>query len=340
VNPRPALDRRRLVTSLGLLGLATATVALIAPVLGPTHMDLGDALSGRGGGADRLVLLHARLPRIVAALIAGAGLAVSGTALQSLLRNDLAEPYTLGVSGGGALLAALSIALGLDAALPLGLATPAAALAGSLGVTAIVSRLARGTGARPLAPPVLLLAGICVSVVCSAGILLALHVAEPLTGARALRWLMGGLDVAGWDLLAVAALPVAIGVVGILAHARTMNALVLGDDVAASLGVDVAAASRRLFFFSSIATGAVVAVVGPIGFVGLLVPHALRRALGADHRLLVPASAIGGGLFLLLCDTATRLAFRTSEPPVGVLTALVGGPTLVLLLLRDRRAGG
>jgi cobalamin transport system permease protein len=333
---RTPLDRRTLVSTVAVVAIATIAAAALAPLVGPTHVDLGRAL-GRPG-TDRLVLVYARLPRIVAALVAGGGLAAAGVALQSLLRNALAEPYTLGVSGGGALGAALSIALGLDAALPRGLAVPMASLAGAFAVASIVSRLGRGDGPR-LAPAVLLLTGVAISVVCSAGILLALHVAEPLTGARVVRWLMGGLDIAGFDVLAIATPLVVAGVVGVLLHARVMNALVLGDDAAAGLGVDVARAGRRLFFFSSLATGAVVAVVGPIGFVGLVVPHAMRRIVGTDHRILVPCSVLGGGLFLLLCDTATRVLFRAGEPPVGIVTALVGGPTLVALLLRERRPG-
>lgn len=337
MSVRRPLDRRALVATIAVLAIATIAASLLAPLVGPTRMSLVGALSHPG--ADRLVLLHARLPRIAAALVAGAGLGASGVALQSLLRNALAEPYTLGVSGGGALAAAFCIALGLDAALPRGLAVPIASLVGTFAVAALVARLGRGAGRR-LTPPVLLLTGISISVVCSAGILLALHVAEPLTGARVLRWLMGGLDVAGFDLLAVATPLTLAGVVGILARARAMNALALGDDAAAALGVDVERTGRRLFFFAALATGAVVAVVGPIGFVGLVVPHALRRVVGSDHRVLLPSSILGGGLFLLLCDTVTRVAFRSGEPPVGILTALVGGPTLIALLLRERALRG
>jgi iron complex transport system permease protein len=331
------LDRRALLWRVGVFALATIAAAILAPLVGPTPMALGRALSH--AGADRLVLVHARLPRIAAALVGGAGLAAAGVALQSLLRNALAEPYTLGVSGGGALAAAMSIALGLDSLLPRGLAVPASSLAGTFAVAWLVARLGRGDGRR-LSPPLLLLTGISISVVCSAGILLALHVAEPLTGARVLRWLMGGLDIAGFDLLAIATPLVAIGVAGIVASARAMNALALGDDAAAALGVDVERTGRRLYFCASLATGAVVAVVGPIGFVGLVVPHALRRIVGSDHRVLLPCSILAGGLFLLLCDTVTRVAFRFGEPPVGILTALVGGPTLVALLLRDRPLRG
>lgn len=331
----PPLTRARLARVVLTLGIVLAGAALLSPLVGSAHVDLGRALSG-ADRAGRAILLYARLPRVVAAILAGGTLAVVGVTLQAVLRNPLAEPYTLGVSGGGALAASLAIAFGLDALLPAGVTLPVASMAGSLGTMWIVERLARGKGA--LSPGVLLLAGVGMGVIASAGILLALHVADPLGGARVLRWLMGGLDVAAWDLPAIAG-PVAIlALVPVVRRGHVLNLLSAGDDTAAALGVDVPRVTRRLYLASSIATGAVVAVVGPIGFVGLVVPHALRRALGPDHRLLVPASAIGGGLFLLVCDTATRVAFPASEPPVGVVTALIGGPTLLFLLLRERRA--
>lgn len=333
--PHPPLTRGRLVRVLGALTLLLAAAALLAPLVGSAHVDLRTALSG-ADATGRAILLHARLPRVVAAILAGGTLAVVGVTLQAVLRNPLAEPYTLGVSGGGALAASLCIAFGLDAVLPAGTTLPVASMAGSMGTMWIVERLARGRGA--LSPGVLLLAGVGMGVVASAGILLALHVADPLGGARVLRWLMGGLDVAAWDLPAVAGPVALLAIVPILARGHTLNLLSAGDETAAALGVDVARTTRRLYLAASIATGAVVAIVGPIGFVGLVVPHALRRALGPDHRLLVPASALGGATFLLVCDTATRVAFPASEPPVGVVTALIGGPTLLALLLRERRA--
>jgi len=331
----PPLTTGRLLKVLAGLGLVLAGAALVSPLVGSAQVDLWAALSG-ADRTGRAILLHARLPRIVAAVLAGGTLAVVGVTLQAVLRNPLAEPYTLGVSGGGALAASLSIAFGLDALLPAGATLPVASMVGSLTTMWIVERLARGRGA--LSPGVLLLAGVGMGVIASAGILLALHVADPLGGARVLRWLMGGLDVAAWDLPAVAGPVAVLALVPIVRRGHTLNLLSAGDETAAALGVDVPRTTRRLYLASSIATGAVVAVVGPIGFVGLVVPHALRRALGPDHRLLVPASALGGAFFLLVCDTATRLAFPSSEPPVGVVTALIGGPSLLVLLLRERRA--
>lgn len=333
--PPPPITTGRLVRVLGVLGLALAAGTIVSPLVGSAEVDLWRALSGADATA-RAILLQARLPRIVAALLAGGTLAVVGVTLQAVLKNPLAEPYTLGVSGGGALAAALSIAFGLDAVLPAGTTLPVASMAGSLGTMAIVERLARGRGA--LSPGVLLLAGVGIGVVASAGILLSLHVADPMAGARVLRWLMGGLDVAGWELVAVASPVALVALVPMLARAHVLNLLSAGDETASALGVDVPRTTRRLYFAASIATGAVVAIVGPIGFVGLVVPHALRRVLGPDHRLLAPAAALGGALFLLVCDTATRWAFPASEPPVGVVTALIGGPTLLVLLLRERRA--
>lgn len=334
-DPSPPLTRARLVRVLVVAALLLVVAALISPLVGSAEVDLFAVLRG-GAPTDRAILLSARLPRILAAILAGGTLAVVGVTMQAILRNPLAEPFTLGVSGGGALLAALVVALGLDSLMPLGLTLPIASMLGSTSAMLLVERIASRHGA--FSPGVLLLAGVGVGVVASAGILLALHVAEPLPGARVLRWLMGGIDIGSTDLLWCSG-PIAIGaVVFLLLRGRDMNLLAAGDDTAGSLGVDVGRTTRHLYLVASLATGAVVAVVGPIGFVGLVVPHALRRVIGADHRLLAPASAFAGAAFLLLCDTATRVVFAAREPPVGVVTALIGGPVLLVLLLRERRA--
>ncbi|MBI2895022.1 MAG: iron ABC transporter permease [Deltaproteobacteria bacterium] len=334
-EPPPPLTRARLVRVLVVAALALVVAALVAPLVGSADVDLRAVLRG-DAPLDRAILLSARLPRVLAAILAGGTLAVVGVTMQAILRNALAEPYTLGVSGGGALAAALAIALGIDAVLPLGMTLPISSMLGSMSAMLLVERLASRHGA--FSPGVLLLAGVGIGVVASAGILLALHVADPLPGARVLRWLMGGIDIGSPDLLWCSG-PIAIVAVGVLVgRARDMNLLSAGDDTAGSLGVDVARTTRSLYLVASLATGAVVAIVGPIGFVGLVVPHALRRVIGADHRLLAPASALAGATFLLVCDTATRVAFAAREPPVGVVTALIGGPALLVLLLRERRA--
>lgn len=322
-------------------------VLLAAPLFGSSQLDVGravlDALSTRrfDGNPALRVLLYSRLPRIFAAALAGAGLASAGVAFQALLRNPLADPFTLGVSSGSSLGAVLAIRLGLETLVlfghPLGeLALSSCALLGAIGVVALVYLLGERGAAGPTT---LLLSGVSLALLGGALITAVLYTADFAETYRIVRWQMGDLDVMRYDLVLRMAVPVVLSLLLLWPRARDLNALSAGPDAAAGLGVEVKRTTRIVYLAASLGVAAVVSVAGPIGFVGLLVPHTLRAVLGPDHRLLLPASALCGAAFLILCDTLAQVLFRPAVLPVGVLTASIGAPFFVgLLLSRGLRA--
>jgi iron complex transport system permease protein len=315
--------------------LLVASVAL-AVAFGTESVSIGSAIAGPG--LARNIILHVRVPRALLAAIAGAGLAAVGAAFQALLRNALAEPYVLGVSGGAALGATTAIALGLGASTVLGAAlVPAAAFAGGLAATWIVYGVARSTG-RDASGTSILLAGIIVNVIAAALITFLKTLVSPSRAQQLLRWLTGFIDLPTPLGLAAAALYVGAGCTMLLLDAGRLNLLSLGDETAGTLGVDVPALERRIFLACSFVVGAIVSLTGLIGFVGLVVPHAARRLFGPDHRLLLPISMLGGAALLAACDLFARLVFRWlgTEPPVGAVTAMIGGPAFLLLLSKAR----
>jgi iron complex transport system permease protein len=317
--------------------LAVVLAILLGVSFGTDPVSLSRALSD-AGSLDHDIVFEVRLPRVLLAVVAGGGLSVVGVALQALLRNPLAEPYVLGVSGGAAVGATFAILLGLTATSLLGASlVPLAALLGGLGATALVHALARGAGGSRGTS--MLLAGVVVNAVASAAITFVKTLLSQAKAQELLFWLMGFLDVPSKTSLVVLTVYVGAGTAVLLYDAARLNVLSLGDDAAEHLGVHVRAVERRTFVASSLVVGAIVSVTGLIGFVGLLVPHVLRRLLGADARLVMPASVALGGAALVLCDLVSRIAFRVlhTEPPVGAVTALVGGP-LFLFLLRRRVA--
>ena len=326
----------------GSRAIALGALALVAAVclaleLGAQSISLGTALTDPGS-LDRTILFEARLPRVLLGAVAGAGLAAVGVAFQSILRNPLAEPYVLGVSGGAALGATVAILLGGSGATLFGAATvPLAALTGGLVSTAVVYALARATGA--FSGTSILLAGVVVNAITSAAITFLKTLISATKAQELLFWLMGFLDVPSGKSLLFVAIYVGLGSAMLLADAGRLNLLSLGDEPAQHLGVDVRGLERRVFIACSMIVGAIVSVTGLIGFVGLIVPHALRRLFGPDVRALLPASLFAGGAALVLCDTLSRALFRWvhTEPPVGAVTALVGGPVFLLLLGRGRR---
>ena len=252
---------------------------------------------------------------------------------QGLLRNPLATPFTLGVSTGAALGAVLAITFNVSLAF-LGIsAVPVAAFAGSLMAVGIVYALAQARH-RGLSTTVLLLAGVTMNAFFSAMILFVQYFASFADTYRTLRWLMGDLDIASYQpiLAAVPTMAVAFGVFAWLA--RPLNLLSLGADSAESRGLDVARAQRAAFFSASLATGAAVSIGGPIGFVGIIIPHLVRLLVGPDHRLVLPASALFGAAFLVGCDLVARTILAPVELPVGIITALIGGPFFLWLLIR------
>lgn len=316
--------------------LALAGSIALGVLYGSETVDLARALDG----SDPLsrTILGIRAPRVLLAAIAGGGLSIVGASYQALLRNPLAEPYILGVSGGAAFGATLVIALGLGAATALGATlVPVSAFLGGLGATVLVYAVARrsrsdGTGTT------ILLAGVMVNAIAAALVTFLKTMVSPSKATHLLRWLTGFVGLPSSLALGATAAYVALGALVLLRDAGRLNLLSLGDEPAMALGVDVRALERRVFIASSCVVGAVVSQTGLIGFVGLVVPHALRKLVGPDHRLLLPLSLLGGASLLVLFDLGARLAFRWlgTEPPVGAVTALVGGPAFLAILWRAR----
>jgi iron complex transport system permease protein len=281
------------------------------------------------------MLVSARLPRVLLGAIAGGGLAVVGVAFQAVLGNPLAEPYVLGVSGGAALGATLAIVFGFTGLTLVGASVvPAAALVGGLAATLFVYGIARSAGSETRTS--MLLAGVVVNAMTAAAITLVKTLIAASQAQEVLFWLTGFLDVYSSGQLLFVLLYVAAGAASLMRDAGALNLLALGDLGALHLGVDVKALERRTFVACSLVVGAIVSVTGLIGFVGLIVPHALRRLYGPDARTLLPASLFAGGGALVLCDLGSRVLFRWihRELPVGAVTALLGGPVFLAVLRR------
>ncbi|WP_419996306.1 FecCD family ABC transporter permease [Streptomyces boninensis] len=289
-------------------------------------------------GTDDLIVWQLRVPRALLAAVVGAGLGLVGTAVQALVRNPLADPYLLGISSGASLGAVAAIVLGAGAGGLLGLGLSGAAFAGALGTFALVWAIARrGGGFSPLR---LVLAGVAIGQFLSGFTsYLVLQAGDEQQTQSVLFWLMGSLSGATWTTLAVPAVAVPAGLALLQARARALNAVMMGDETAAGLGVDAARLRRELFVVASVLTGILVAVSGAIAFVGLLVPHLCRLLLGADHRRLLPLSALMGALLLVIVDTVCRVALSEQELPVGVVTSLIGAPALLYLLDRQLKDG-
>ncbi len=315
---------------------AGAACLFFGPVRIPAGQVLHALTGGAASGQDVTIVLMQRLPRVLLGLIAGGGLALTGAVFQALLRNPLATPDTLGVSAGAALGAVVGICLEVPGP-ALGPLTSVQlfALAGALISVGIVYLLARHR--EVFSPLKLLLAGVTLGLISSALIMFVRFASDPQKLVVVDRWLMGGLDVQGFLALA-AVLPLFLpAAVLLLTEAGALNQLALGEEAAAGRGVEVAAVQVEAFLAGSVLTAAVVSVAGPIGFVGLIVPHLLRALLGPDHRLLLPLCFFGGGAFLVAADTVARTAFAPSELPVGVLTAMLGGPFFLFLLMTRMR---
>lgn len=338
------VHRLRPARGLVLFALVAVVVLVVAPWWGRIGIDPFEGFGAWWAGEATVDtrILSLRLPRIVAGFVAGATLAVAGAAFQTLLRNALATPYTLGISFAGAFGAFLALsvpalAIGFG---PLSGVTVLALIFASINVLAL-ERLARtrvGLGAHEL-----LLAGVTLNFVFGAAILLIRFLSDPLRLRAMDRWMMGGLQVGSWSDLAALPMILVPTLVVVLRAAPALDQLALGEELAAARGVDVPRVQRRVLVAASLATAGVVAVTGPIGFVGLLAPHAVRALIGAGHRALLPGSMLVGGTFLVVADGVARSITwlgRGSELPVGVLTALLGGPAFLVLLLRGRSRGG
>ncbi|MCU0724268.1 MAG: iron ABC transporter permease [Planctomycetes bacterium] len=329
-----ALTPRGWLLRLGALLLLALLCAVAALGLGAEWISPRRLLSGDPRVA--FILLDLRLPRVLAGLFVGGALAACGAAFQALLRNPLASPFVLGVSGGGSLGAVLAIVLGLDAAtawLPLPI-RPLFAFAGCLAALLLIYAVARQGGR--LRPEILLLAGVVANAFFLSVMGFLQYVASPHQAQEILRWMMGGLFGITMGAALLTGAIVLAGTVVLTALGRDLNVLSLGEETAVQLGVPAARVRRRVFVVASLMTGAAVAVAGPVAFVGLFVPHAVRLTLGSDHRLVVPASFLAGGAVLVLADAAARVAASPGEMPVGLLTAALGAPLFLVLLARGR----
>ncbi len=313
--------------SIAWSAIAMIAVALVAPLIGSSHIEVGRAFAGVS--PDHEILFYARIPRVLLALLGGAALSVTGVLFQCMLRDPLAEPYTLGVSSGASVGAVLAICLGFRA-------TGLASLAGAAIVLLIV--LGMSVEGRRLSSFTLLLTGVTMNSMAFAVILFLHNLANFSQSFAISRWLMGGLDAVEYSTLAWLAAAVVPVCILVTMRAPQWNLLAIGDDWAASRGVSTTALTAFGYVAGSVLTGLVTALTGPIGFVGLIVPHALRLKLGADHRVLLPCSFLLGAAFLGVCDTLSRIVIAPTEIPVGVLTALCGGPFFLWLLKSKRRS--
>lgn len=320
--------------------LAVSLLASIALSLtfGATALDLTAVLGG-AQGSDYLVLVHERLPRAFLAALVGASLSSAGLVFQAILANPLADPFIIGVAGGAAIGGTLAILLPLSAfASHMGVSFSAFVFA--LGAIGLTYRLSMDRVGRVRTYEVLLI-GVVFNAFASAIIMFLKVVVRAEKAQEMLLWLMGTLssDVRGWDSLLVTALIATLAMAALYSVTPALNALSLGEEDAASVGVDPARTTRVVFVAGSLLVAAAVSVAGLIGFVGLIVPHAVRTVTGSDHRVTLPACALLGATFLVLADLATRVLFPVfeTEAPVGVLTALIGGPLFVYLLKRGGR---
>jgi iron complex transport system permease protein len=322
----------RLTRAVIILLLVLAASACIGAWTGYQHVDFA-AL--RHDEVARAVFFHLRLPRVLMAAIIGATLAVVGAALQALFRNPLADPFTLGVSGGGALGASVAIALGWGARIAGIPIVFIAAFAGASIAIFVVYNIAR-TGAIVL-PGALLLAGVVLNLIASAGVLTVQYVADQTRAVEILRWLIGSLDAIGFDMIWRMLVFLIPGWIALLAFSRELHLLAVDEESAASLGVNVHRSELAIYGISSLLIGVTVAVGGTIGFVGLIVPHIVRMIFGQDVRIVLPCSLLLGAAFLMLADAVARSVLGATELPVGAVTGILGGPFFLWLMRREKR---
>jgi iron complex transport system permease protein len=326
------LIRHRLLRAIALLMVAVVFASLMALAAGYQQVRLSDLWRDE---QVRAVFWQLRVPRVMMAAVVGASLAVVGAALQALFRNALAEPFTLGVSGGASLGASIAMAFGLGLNLA---GIPVVFLLAFIGAgLAMLAVYYMARAGRTIIPGALLLSGVVMNLCASAGIMLLQYVTDYTRAIQILRWTIGSLDVVGYGLLWRMLLLLVPGWLVLLGSARDLNLMAIGDDSAAALGVDVKRVARRVYIAASLVIGVTASVGGSIGFVGLIIPHMARLIFGQDLRLILPASLLIGAVFLMLADAAARTLISPSELPIGILTALLGGPFFLWLLRRERR---
>ena len=317
-----------------ILGTAAGSVpippgAVVRILLQPLGVESGATSS------QQAILLLVRLPRVVTTVLVGSALATAGATMQGLFRNPMASPDVLGVSAGASLGAVLAINTGLFARSVLML--PGLATGGALLAATMVYLFSTRRGATSLL--FLILAGMAVASLLNGLISAVLLFAREFEVSQFIFWTMGALEGRSWVHVQLVLPVIPVGVLALILMARPLNVLTLGEEGAAAVGMHVEATKRLMLLIATVLTGAAVAVSGVIGFVGLLVPHALRLMVGNDHRILLPASALGGALFLVLCDLIGRVLLAPYEIRVGIITAVVGAPYLLFLVVRSHRGG-
>ena len=350
VSQGAILTNVRWMATLVVLSLTAIAVGLICLHFGAQPIAYGEVLralfdtvslkdsTDETSDIAKTILLQVRLPRILLGFLVGCSLASVGVALQALLRNPLADPYVLGVSSGAALGAAVGILFGVGTTFLAETALPACGFVGGLVALVVIYRMAATYGQLPIHS--LLLTGVILNAIFSALIMFITSILEPNRSYGMMAWLMGTLTAPTYGSLVALIIYLSIGLFLLFRHMHVLNILALGEESARTLGIDTEQAKRSLFMVTALVTGAVVSVSGMIGFIGMVVPHAVRLVIGADHRLLLPASALVGGTFLMSADTVARTLIAPTEIPVGIITALAGGPFFVYLLLwrKDRLA--
>ncbi len=315
---------------IGCLGLGTQAIPYSQIIGIVMSAVVGTSMDQSLGDPTSIILLQVRMPRVVLAFLVGGSLAMVGVALQALLRNPLADPFVIGISSGAALGAAIAILFGVGVSMGSISALPVCAFAGALFSLMIMYRISLAQFGFSIYT--LLLAGVVLNAIFSAFIMFLTSIAEPNRVFGMYAWLMGTLTGPDWSTLGILVLYLGAGLVMLGMHAQSLNLLTLGEETARSLGVEVERVKKTIFLASALLTGAVVSFSGIIGFVGLIIPHAVRLVVSADHRLLLPIAGLVGGMFLMMADTVARTALSPSEFPVGVITALVGGPIFLWLL--------
>jgi iron complex transport system permease protein len=330
----PAPVGARVIKALAMLTLVLLASVAVGLAVGSQRIHPSSLFSD---SFSRTLFLRLRLPRVLMGMVIGASLAVTGGALQALFRNPLADPYTLGVSGGGALGASIAIALGWSArvaGIPL---VFAASFAGAMLAVSLVRTIAV-TGTVVL-PGALLLSGVVVNLISTAGVLTVQYLTDPTSALRILRWLIGSLDVVGLAPIGRMLIVLAPAWVALLVFSRQLNLLAIDEDTAATLGVNVRRCETIVHALCALIVGVTVSAGGAIGFVGLIVPHAVRLMFGEDLRIVLPGSLLLGAAFLILADALARTALPSSELPVGAITGLLGGPMFLWLLRRRQQYG-
>jgi len=279
---------------------------------------------------DNLIIVNMRVLRILTAILAGSGLAVSGIALQAILRNPLAEPYLLGTSSGAGLAAVIAVIIGISR-----MYVPLAAFLGAVISIILVYNIAREGNRIP--DKSLLLAGVIVSIALSAVIVFLVSIFGNKAMHEVMWWLWGSLEVYNWRILFLACMPVILGITIIYIFAQDLNAIIMGEEEALHLGIDTQVVKKILILITALITASLISICGIIGFVGLIVPHIMRMVVGSNHRILIPYTCLAGSVFMVVCDVISRTLFAPFEIPIGVITAIIGTPVFIILLKRKKR---